>query len=75
MNFSSASTYNIARNSFRPTQNLNYFSEILTAEITAYTNSGWLVATTFNYTYTDNQTPGCNARHTAAEPQHRQVDL
>ena len=61
MNFSSASTYNIARNSYKPSENLNYFSEILTAEITAYTNSGWLVATTFNYTYTDNQTPGYNA--------------
>jgi hypothetical protein len=61
MNFSSASTYNIARNSLRPTQNLDYFSQNFTAEFTAYTNSGWLVAATFNYTYTNNHTPGYNA--------------
>jgi hypothetical protein len=61
MNFSSASTYNIARNSLHPTQSLDYFSEIFVAELTAYTNSGWLIAATFNYTYTDNRTPGYNA--------------
>ena len=61
MNFSTASTYNIANNSLRPNQNLNYFSEIFIAEFTAYTNSGWLVAANFNYTYTDNRTPGYNA--------------
>ena len=61
MNFSSASTYNIARNSLHPTQSLDYFSEIFIAEFTAYTNSGWLIAATFNYTYTDNRTPGYNA--------------
>jgi hypothetical protein len=61
MNFSAASTDNIARNSLHPTQNLNYFSEVFTSEFTAYTNSGWLMAATFNYTYTDNRTPGYNA--------------
>ncbi len=61
MNFSSASTYNIARNTLHPTQNLDYFSEILNAEITAYTNNGWLIATTFTYTYSDTRTPGYNA--------------
>jgi Outer membrane protein beta-barrel family/Carboxypeptidase regulatory-like domain len=58
MNFSSASTYNIATNA---RQNLNYFSQILSAEITAYTNSGWTIATNFDYTYTNNRTPGYNA--------------
>jgi outer membrane beta-barrel protein/carboxypeptidase-like protein len=61
MNFSSASTYNIARNSFNASQNLDYFSEIVIAEITAYTNNGWLIAANFQYTYTDNRTPGYNA--------------
>lgn len=60
MNFSSASTYNIASNSLQST-NLNYFSQILTAELTAYTNSGWLIAATFNYTYTDNHSAAYNA--------------
>ena len=32
--------------------NLNYFTETLSAEFTAYTNSGWLIAATFDYTYT-----------------------
>ena len=47
--------------SLHPQQDFDYFSEVLTAEITAYTNSGWLIATDFTYTYTDNQTPGYNA--------------
>lgn len=61
MNLSAASNYNIARNSLHPQQNLNYFSQVINAEITAYTNSGWLIATNFTYTYTDNQIPGYNA--------------
>jgi hypothetical protein len=61
MNLSTASNYTIARNSLRPQQNLDYFSEVVNAEITAYTNSGWLVATTFTYTYNNNRTPGYNA--------------
>ena len=61
MNFSSASNYNIGSNSFNTSQNLDYFTQKFSAEITAYTNSGWLIATTFDYTYTDNHTPGYNA--------------
>ncbi|HVU98357.1 MAG TPA: hypothetical protein VHE34_24200 [Puia sp.] len=33
----------------------------MNAEFTAYTNSGWLVASNFMYTYTNNHTPGYNA--------------
>jgi hypothetical protein len=61
MNFSSASTYNIAKNSLHPNQDLDYFSEVINTEITAYTNSGWLIATDFTYTYSDNHAPGYNA--------------
>ncbi len=61
MNLSSALNYNIATNSLRPSQDFNYLSEVVNAEFTAYTNSGWLVASTFTYTYTDNHTPGYNA--------------
>ena len=32
--------------------NLNSFSETVSTEFTAYTNNGWLVAATFDYTYT-----------------------
>src|SRR5581483_4998624 len=31
---------------------LNYFTETLSAEFTAYTNNGWLMAANFDYTYT-----------------------
>ena len=61
MNFSSASTYNIASNTLQGGENLDYFSEILIAEFTAYTNNGWLIAATFNYTYTNTRTTGYNA--------------
>jgi Outer membrane protein beta-barrel family/Carboxypeptidase regulatory-like domain len=61
MNLSSALNYNIARNSLRPSTNFDYWSEVVNSEFTAYTNSGWLVAATFTYTYTDNHTPGYNA--------------
>jgi hypothetical protein len=61
MNLSTTSTYNIARNTLRPQQDFDYFSQVVDAEVTAYTNSGWLIATTFTYTYTDNKTPGYNA--------------
>jgi hypothetical protein len=70
MNFSSATTYNIARRQSAivaknatggNNNNLNYFTEVLSAEITAYTNNGWLIATTFDYTYTNNHSSGYNA--------------
>ena len=61
MNISSASNYTIARNSLRPKSDFDYFSEVVNAEFTAYTNSGWLAAADFTYTYTDNHTPGYNA--------------
>jgi uncharacterized membrane protein YgcG len=60
MNFSSVSTYNIARNSLHSNQNLDYFAEVFDGELTAYTNSGWLIATTFTYTFHNNHTPGFN---------------
>jgi Outer membrane protein beta-barrel family/Carboxypeptidase regulatory-like domain len=61
MNLSSASNYNIARNSLRPSTDFDYWSEVVNSEFTAYTNTGWLVAATFTYTYTNNHTPGYNA--------------
>lgn len=71
MNFSSATTYNIARKTAplntkgtaitTNAGNLNSFSEVLSAEITAYTNNGWLIATTFDYTYTNTHSSGYNA--------------
>jgi hypothetical protein len=64
MNISAASSYTIpthkiiapesdvksVSNQFNT--NLNSFSEVISTEFTAYTNSGWLVAASFDYTYT-----------------------
>ena len=61
MNLSSATTYYIARNSLQPAQNLNYYTEVVSAEITYYTKSGWLVATDFDYTYNGSRPAGYNS--------------
>ncbi len=67
MNFSSTSKYSINTRSGGTGQksntqnNLNAFSQSFSAEITAYTNSGWLIATTLDYTYTNNNAAAYNA--------------
>ncbi len=69
MNFSSASKYSINKRSGAPTQpknsttqnNLNAFTQTFSAEFTAYTNSGWLIAANFDYTYTNNNSAAYNA--------------
>jgi len=67
MNFSSVSKYSINNRSNIPGQyksaqnNLNAFSQAFSVELTAYTNSGWLVAATMDYTYTNNQAAAYNA--------------
>jgi hypothetical protein len=60
MNFSSNSTYTINYNSLNTSTNLNQFTEVLNAEITAYTNSGWLIATTLTYSLVNNNQAGYN---------------
>ncbi len=61
MNLSAATTYYIARNSLQATQNLNYYTEVVSAEFTYYTNNGWLVAANFDYTYNGNRPAGYNS--------------
>jgi hypothetical protein len=67
MNFSSVSKYSINNRSNIPGQykaaqnNLNAFSQAFSVELTAYTNSGWLVAATLDYTYTNNNAAAYNA--------------
>jgi hypothetical protein len=60
MNFASTTTYNIARNSLQPTQNANYYSESVSTDITGYTNTGWILAADFDYTYSGNHAAGYN---------------
>ena len=61
MNFSSATTYYIARNSLQPKQNLNYYTEVLSTEITYFTKNGWLAAIDFDYTYNGSRPKGYNS--------------
>lgn len=60
MNFSSTTTYNIARYTLQANQNANFYTETLSAEITWYSKSGWIVASNFDYTYNGNRAAGYN---------------
>ena len=67
MNFSSVSSYGLNRRTGAPqtnassSSNLNYFTQTFTAELTAYTNNGWLIAADLTYTYTNNHAATYNA--------------
>jgi len=60
MNFSAAPTYNIAKYSVEPTQNENYFSQLLNVDATYYTTSGWLLNAALNYTAYSGRADGYN---------------
>ncbi len=60
MNLSTASTYNIARNSLQSSQNLNYYTQVLSAEFTYYNTKGLILASEFDYTYNGNRSAGYN---------------
>ena len=60
INFTSNSMYNIARYTLQPNQDADYFSQLLSAEVTYYTKSGWSIATDFDYTYNGGRSNGFN---------------
>ena len=60
MNFSSTSTYNIARYSIQPQQNANYFSQTFSVEPTYVFKSGWILASDFDYTFYKGYSAGYN---------------
>jgi hypothetical protein len=60
MNFSSTSTYTMARYTINPDQNTNFFSEFLTLDATGYTKTGWTLSSEFNYTYNTGRLTGFN---------------
>ncbi|MFT4204932.1 MAG: outer membrane beta-barrel protein [Chitinophagaceae bacterium] len=51
VNISTEPAYTISKYSLNTSSNTNYFSQNVTLEGTWYTQSGWQVNTTFNYTY------------------------
>ncbi len=67
MNLSTVSKYNINNRTGEPVSksnqqnNLNVFSQSVSMELTAYTNSGWLFAANLDYTYTNNHAAAYNA--------------
>ena len=61
VNFKSSTSYNIAKYTLQPTQNANYFTQVLSAEATWYSKSGWMIAAQFDYTYYGNRTAGYNS--------------
>ncbi len=60
MNFSATPTYNIVKYSVNPDQNQNYFSQSLSVDATYYTNSGWLLSPSFDYTFYTGRSDGYN---------------
>ncbi|MFY7965352.1 MAG: outer membrane beta-barrel protein [Chitinophagaceae bacterium] len=60
INFTSNTTYNIARYTLQPTQDADYFSQYLSVEGTYYTKSGWSFSTDFDYTYNGGRSDGFN---------------
>ncbi len=60
MNFGSTTNYTILNNSLQPTLNSNYYTQTFSVEFTAYTNSGWLIASDFDYSYSTNRAAGYN---------------
>lgn len=60
MNFSASPTYNIARYTQSPSQNLEYFSLALSTDFTLYSKNGWIFSPDFTYTYYGGRAQGYN---------------
>ena len=61
INFTSNTTFNLARYSLQPSLDADYFSQYLSTEITYYTKSGWNFASDFDYTYNSGRSSGYNS--------------
>ncbi|MCX6208635.1 MAG: outer membrane beta-barrel protein [Bacteroidetes bacterium] len=60
VNFTSNTTFNLARYTLQPSQDADYFSQYVSTELTYYTKSGWNIATDFDYTYNGGRSSGYN---------------
>lgn len=60
MNLSTSFSYNPSRNTLSANQNTNYTTQSLAADFTLYSNSGWILASDFDYTHYGNRAPGYN---------------
>jgi len=60
INFSSLSTYTLARYTQSPSQNGDYFTQVFSVEPTYSSKSGWIFGADFDYTINTGQSAGYN---------------
>lgn len=60
LNFSSSSTYTIAKYSLQPQLNSNYFTQVFSVEPTYSTKKGWIFGADFDYNIYSGQSEGYN---------------
>lgn len=61
LNLSTGINYTIANYSLYPNRNSNYFTYNAGFDVTYYSNSGWIVASDFSYSYNGQRAAGYNA--------------
>ena len=61
INFKSSTNYNIAKYTLQSTQNADYITQVISAEASWYSKSGWMISALFDYTYYGNRTAGYNS--------------
>jgi len=60
MNFSSNSSFSMARYTLQPQQNGDFFTQTMSTEATAYSKSGWVFSLDFDYIYNGGRSSGYN---------------
>ncbi len=60
LNFSSSSTYTLARYTQSPDNNGDYFTQVFSVEPTYSPKSGWIIGADFDYTFNRGQAAGYN---------------
>lgn len=59
-NLSATTTYNMVRNSSNPTQNQNFLSQLISADMTYTSKKGWIFASDWDITFFSGRSPGFN---------------
>jgi hypothetical protein len=60
MNFSSNSSFSMARYTLQPQQNGDFFTQTVSTEATGYTKSGWVLSADFDYVFNSGRSAGFN---------------
>jgi hypothetical protein len=59
-NLSATTTYNMVRNSSNPTQNQNFLSQLISADMTFTSKKGWIIASDWDITFFSGRSAGFN---------------